>query len=202
MWPRAEAHGNRKREHVHEHDDRASMWPRAEAHGNKMLREMPSHPAMLQCGRGPKPTEICICLPARPPGCGFNVAAGRSPRKSYGTIQYDSVGAASMWPRAEAHGNAKNTKPEAMDESRLQCGRGPKPTEIILYLVVWQTMSKSFNVAAGRSPRKCSIMRLLSLKLISFNVAAGRSPRKYQSRLPFNPSVPCFNVAAGRSPRK
>ena len=59
----------------------------------------------LQCGRGPKPTEI-----------------------TYIAV-IDDGSYASMWPRAEAHGNG------SVGDVRT-------------------TANNSFNVAAGRSPRK------------------------------------------------
>ena len=133
MWPRAEAHRNLTPARPDLRSPRASMWPRAEAHGNLAVLAYvdhlnhrfnvaagrsprkwvpdPTRRALLrtlQCGRGPKPTEI-----AREGGVDrcdtcFNVAAGRSPRKSC------YVGS-----KVAAH-------------KVLQCGRGPKPTEILL----------------------------------------------------------------------
>ena len=83
MWPRAEAHENARIFGDVGGRNPASMWPRAEAHGNvhKGDHVVVAYFA-LQCGRGPKPTEIGDgTSPDRRRDC-FNVAAGRSPRKS------------------------------------------------------------------------------------------------------------------------
>ena len=82
MWPRAEAHGNMQYDAEQRHNMAASMWPRAEAHGNYGTVTQDQLLHTLQCGRGPKPTEMRNARPSVAHGIGFNVAAGRSPRKS------------------------------------------------------------------------------------------------------------------------
>ena len=204
MWPRAEAHGNLEVEVKNAKHLAASMWPRAEAHGNSIFGFYGVGRCLLQCGRGPKPTEIETELSlddtsikrfnvaaGRSPrkfapwlsACchvySFNVAAGRSPRKWCTSMRCRVRTWASMWPRAEAHGNGPDAVASHLG-APLQCGRGPKPTEIH-YGAIASSVTFCFNVAAGRSPRKfkppnwrCTIPRC-------FNVAAGRSPRKYTS---------------------
>ena len=153
MWPRAEAHGNVRqlssarsasicfnvaagrspRKYAQDTDPAppryASMWPRAEAHGNTHIVSTWSTASTLQCGRGPKPTEI-------------------RPR-----ILAENDKSASMWPRAEAHGNPPPSLAITRFSRLLQCGRGPKPTEIVVRRTR-TPRSCRFNVAAGRSPRK------------------------------------------------
>ena len=129
MWPRAEAHGNFIHPHARPRRNEASMWPRAEAHGNQGVVAVYEAVAWLQCGRGPKPTEICV---TQRRSCGTrSLQCGRGPKPT------------EIVPCREG------TPPL----SPLQCGRGPKPTEI--YRVRAPRMrTGSFNVAAGRSPRK------------------------------------------------
>ena len=201
MWPRAEAHGNHVIARMVAAVLPASMWPRAEAHGNLggdvhaavrgglqcgrgpkptemwMLTIFGTLVSVLQCGRGPKPTEIrpAPCLSASV-SC-FNVAAGRSPRKSDYQGEPGDALDASMWPRAEAHGNIGSTA-APFGLQLLQCGRGPKPTEILLR-VVW--CDGAWLLQCGRGPKPTEILKrwLVRYRFTSFNVAAGRSPRKY-----------------------
>ena len=58
MWPRAEAHGNPFQWFWQRVHTSASMWPRAEAHGNYLPVRRHYWELELQCGRGPKPTEM------------------------------------------------------------------------------------------------------------------------------------------------
>ena len=153
MWPWAEAHGNVAYAYVICGAAHASMWPWAEAHGNRHRRCYRLRYLPLQCGRGPKPTEILSVYFSLSTLCSFNVAVGRSPRKlperlrtehelgasmwpwaeAHGNVSGSYVGlaaqSASMWPWAEAHGNSIRG-PRYMPGPRLQCGRGPKPTEM------------------------------------------------------------------------
>ena len=135
----------------------ASMWPRAEAHGNKGGAGSDMNISLLQCGRGPKPTEICAAA------CSFVDASmllqcGRGPKPTEiprDPGDYLRQDKASMWPRAEAHGNDRS-RPMAAVVITLQCGRGPKPTEIERRTIVLDH-HVGFNVAAGRSPRKSGL---------------------------------------------
>ena len=85
---------------------------------------------MLQCGRGPKPTEI----KSRKCFWQETMQASMWPRaEAHGNVCdlriFSRVWLASMWPRAEAHGNLQyliGIEPHP----KLQCGRGPKPTEM------------------------------------------------------------------------
>ena len=156
MWPRAEAHGNPGQGIPHRVRPQASMWPRAEAHGNLSPRTSPACTATLQCGRGPKPTEMWCAMWPRACPRSFNVAAGRSPRKLAGGGPGRGGHVASMWPRAEAHGNTFGHVLRSLLYSTLQCGRGPKPTEIINSFLL-NDQNPGFNVAAGRSPRKLRV---------------------------------------------
>ena len=132
------------------------MWPRAEAHGNmKLTKKAERSLTPLQCGRGPKPTEIArVTLTAdfryrlqcgrgpkpteipthhHPPMaylC-FNVAAGRSPRKFINA------------PKKSPHG------------LKLQCGRGPKPAEMVLRAVTATGME---SLQCGRGPKPTEIL--------------------------------------------
>ena len=130
MWPRAEAHGNTEQARVRPAASHASMWPRAEAHGNRNAGDSASGMSALQCGRGPKPTEIVNLLLKR--GGKEMLQCGRGPKPTeIGAVRVSivDIDAASMWPRAEAHGNLTIISP--------------------LY-----RLTPRFNVAAGRSPRK------------------------------------------------
>ena len=178
MWPRAEAHGNAsarpKRDrfesfnvaagrsprklyvHTYPYDVvlYASMWPRAEAHGNFDDVEEALDYYALQCGRGPKPTEIDAAILEAT--CLSTLQCGRGPKPTemyVHTYPYVVCAYASMWPRAEAHGNpnpcAAPVRPPSASmwpraeahgnyigslkkrsTQELQCGRGPKPTEM------------------------------------------------------------------------
>ena len=157
----------------------ASMWPWAEAHGNIRRGGKEGRVSQLQCGRGPKPTEIgmdaAVVWNTIPLQCG----RGPKPTEMAGA----DFGAAGR-------------------QSMLQCGRGPKPTEIAgrvpagvhrfvasmwpwaeahgndVRICILQTHEHGFNVAVGRSPRKSTRQCLTASAPTRFNVAVGRSPRK------------------------
>ena len=154
MWPRAEAHGNHHAPRLVGLGVQASMWPRAEAHGNWSWWTW-----------------------RRTGGWCFNVAAGRSPRKFQYAHKPGGPVRASMWPRAEAHGNVHAIHREA-ECIKLQCGRGPKPTEIPSESGnLWTHLV----LQCGRGPKPTEILTehdLYGQPQGGFNVAAGRSPRK------------------------
>ena len=59
-----------------------------------------------------------------------------------------------MWPRAEAHGNLRDARVYLGWEYPLQCGRGPKPTEIGRSMATTITAAE---LQCGRGPKPTEI---------------------------------------------
>ena len=105
----------------------------------------------LQCGRGPKPTEISryrtIWYRAQKLQCG----RGPKPTEMHAVdMLRDKMLRASMWPRAEAHGNPRGATHTPSPERGLQCGRGPKPTEIMVSPLISPARA---TLQCGRGPK-------------------------------------------------
>ena len=66
----------------------------------------------------------------------------------------DAIIIASMWPRAEAHGNLREPLLPGFGYYVLQCGRGPKPTEILFGNM---TMEIYQQLQCGRGPKPTEI---------------------------------------------
>ena len=170
----------------------ASMWPRAEAHGNSIPFSFRTSRTLLQCGRGPKPTEILLGVQVERAARRFNVAAGRSPRK----FNKGWVGPSPLMGFNVAAGRSPRKSGSYSGSCNahrsLQCGRGPKPTEMIR-----RSASSMGRTGASMWPRAEAHGNYMGrwgrdTRSRCFNVAAGRSPRKYDP----NRNVPEFRIAS------
>ena len=130
MWPRAEAHGNNRPA-----GSPTTRLPGFNVAAGRSPRKYPYRPhqrrrrSALQCGRGPKPTEMNRSTASRSRGQQLQCGRGPKPTEINNPTPFSLLNMASMWPRAEAHGNPTPVS-MAIAPMSLQCGRGPKPTEI------------------------------------------------------------------------
>ena len=126
------------------------MWPWAEAHGNDDRSHDHYQHNLLQCGRGPKPTEMPLVSLSR--WKSISLQCGRGPKPTEIT----------------------GPRPHMTKKNGLQCGRGPKPTEI---QDITCAVHSSTSLQCGRGPKPTEMCSGENETQWSVKLQCGRGPK-------------------------